>query len=84
MIKSFVAVAVLTTGLAGYAIAKEPGHRHHQHQRHHIPPKPSAYLQPGAPAYVPPPSAETPDIYWSPAGGDPTHYAQTTGFYAGR
>jgi len=28
-------------------------------------------------------SAQAPSIYWSPAGGDPTHYAQTTGFYAG-
>ena len=29
-------------------------------------------------------SAQAPSIYWSPAGGDPTHYAQTTGLYAGR
>ena len=26
-------------------------------------------------------SAQAPSIYWSPAGGDPTHYAQTTGTF---
>jgi hypothetical protein len=83
IIKSLVAAVALTIGLAGYAVGKELAHRHRQHE-HHIPPGPSAYLRSGAPAYVPAPSAGAADIYWSPAGGDPTHYAQTTGFYAGR
>jgi hypothetical protein len=29
-------------------------------------------------------SAQEPSVFWSPAGGNPIHYAQTTGFYAGR
>jgi len=79
MIKSLVAAVALTIGLAGYAVAQEAVHRHHHHHRHHmLQPGPSAYVQPG-------PSADgiNPSIYWSPAGGDPTHYAQTSGFYAG-
>ena len=77
MIKGLVVAAALTIGLAGYAVAQEPAHRHHQHHRDHIQPRPSAYLQPG-------PAAESPDIFWSPTGGNPIHYGQTTGFYAGR
>ena len=85
MIKSLVAAVALTIGLANYAVAQEPAHRHHQHHRHSIQPGASAYFQPGASAYVPPGlSAERPDIYWSPAGGNPIHYAQTKGFYGGR
>ena len=80
MIKTLVAAVALTIGLADYAVAQEPAHRHHQHHRDRI--------QPGVsvePAYVPPgPPAESPDIYWSPAGGNPIHYAQTKGFYGGR
>jgi hypothetical protein len=96
MIKSLVAAVALTIGLAGYAVAQESAHRHHHHHRHHhmLQPGPSAfpqpessdYVQPGPSAYVQPgPSADgiNPSIYWSPAGGDPTHYAQTSGFYAG-
>ena len=29
-------------------------------------------------------SSDPPDIFWSPAGGNPIHYARTSGFYAGR
>jgi hypothetical protein len=29
-------------------------------------------------------SAQAPSVYWSLSGGDPIHYAQTTGFYGGR
>lgn len=85
MIKSLVAALALTIGLAGSAAAQEGASRRHQLHRHHIPPRPSPYLQPGPSAYVAPGAAlGTPDIYWSPAGGNPVHYAQTTGFYAGR
>ena len=93
MIKNLVAALALTIGLAGYAVAQEGAHRHHQHHRLHIrpglspylQPVASPYLQPGPSAYVPPAAAlQAPDVYWSPAGGNPIHYAQTTGFYAGR
>jgi hypothetical protein len=78
MIKSVVAAAALTISLAGYAVAREAAtHHHDQHHRHAIRVRPSPDIQPG-------PSLEAPDIYWSPAGGNPVHYAQTTGFYAGR
>ena len=89
MIKSLVAAVALTIGLAGYAVAQEAvhGHHHHHHHRHHmLRPGPSAYLQPGPSPDVqlgPSFDAINPSIYWSPAGGDPTHYAQTGGFYAG-
>ena len=86
MIKSLAAAVALTIGLAGSAAAQEPAHRHrHHHLHHHALAGPSADLQPGASAYVPPgSSADGPNIYWSPAGGNPVHYGQTTGFYAGR
>jgi hypothetical protein len=92
MIKSLVAAVALTIGLADYAVAQEGAPRHRQHHHHHIRPGlsphvqgPSPYLQPGPSAYVPRAAAfEAPDIYWSPAGGNPVHYAQTTGFYGGR
>ena len=77
MIKSLVAAVALTISLADYAAAREAAHRHHPHHRHHIEPGPSPDLQPA-------PALDAPNIYWSPAGGDPVHYAQTTGFYAGR
>jgi len=77
MIKSLVAAVALTIGLAGYGVAQEAVNRHHQHHRHHIQPGPSPDLQPG-------PSPDAPNVYWSPAGGNPVHYAQTTGFYGGR
>ena len=80
MIKSLVAAVALTIGLAGYAVAREAVHHHHHHHRHHM-------LQPGpSPDLQPEPSADPidPSIYWSPAGGNPIHYAQTSGFYAGR
>jgi hypothetical protein len=81
MTKSLVTAIALTIGLADYAVAQEPAHRHHQHHRHHVQPGPSV----GASAYFPPgPSAESRDTYWSPAGGNPIHYAQTKGFYGGR
>ena len=78
MIKSLVVAVALTISLAGYAVAREmAAHRHPQHHRHHI--------QAGSSPNLPPESSfEAPDIYWSPAGGNPVHYAQTTGFYAGR
>jgi len=71
MIKSFVIAVGLTMGLAGYAVAQDAGHRHHHYRQH--------MLQPG-----PSPEAPSPSSYWSPAGGNPIHYAQTSGFYAGR
>jgi hypothetical protein len=95
MIKSLVAAVALTIGLADYAVAQEAVHRHHHHHRHHMlqsgpsaypQPWPSAYPQPGPSAYVQPGStsdALNSSIYWSPAGGNPIHYAQTTGYYAG-
>jgi hypothetical protein len=87
MIKSLVAAVALTIGLAGYAVAQESVHRHHHHHRHHmLQSGPSAYVQPGPSADVQPgPSADgiNPSIYWSPAGGNPIHYGQTSGFYAG-
>jgi hypothetical protein len=80
MIKSLVAAVALEIGLAGYAVAQEAVHRHHYHHpRHMLQPGPSPDLQPG-----PSPDALNASIYWSPAGGNPTHYAQTRGFYAGR
>jgi hypothetical protein len=47
-------------------------------RQHRLKPGPSPDFQPG-------PSFEAPNssIYWSPAGGNPVHYAQTTGFYGG-
>jgi hypothetical protein len=80
MIKSLVAAVALTIGRADNSVAQEPAHRHHQHHRHHIQPGASAYFQPGASAYVPPgPSAERPDIYWSPAGGNPIDHREGEG-----
>jgi hypothetical protein len=78
MINSLVASAALAIGLAGYAVAQEAPHRHRSHHRH--------YVHTRAPLDdpQPEPSRYAPNIYWSPAGGDPTHYAQTSGFYAGR
>ena len=81
MIKSLVAAAALTVGLAGFAVAQEAAHRHHHHHRHHL-------LQTGpSPDIQPEPSPDAlsaPSVFWSPAGGNPIHYAQTSGFYAGR
>jgi hypothetical protein len=81
MFKCFVAGVALTIGLAGYAVAQEAVHRHvHHHHRHHmLQSGPSPNLQSG-----PSPDTSSPSLYWSPAGGNPIHYAQTTGFYAGR
>jgi hypothetical protein len=76
MIKSLAAAIALTIGLTGYAVAREAAHRHHQHYRHSIQPPPPD------PQLGPPPDANS--IYWSPAGGNPVHYGQTTGFYGGR
>ena len=85
MIKSLVVAVALTVGLAGHAVAQEAAHRHHHHHRHHLAAEPSAHLQTGASAYVQPgPPDDSADTYWSPAGGNPIHYGQTTGFYAGR
>ena len=86
MIKSLVAAVALTIGLAGTAVAQESVHRHHHHRHHMLQSGPPAYVQPGASAYVEPgPSVDgiNPSIYWSPAGGNPTHYAPPSGFYAG-
>jgi len=80
MIKSLVAGVALTIGLADYAVAQETVHRHHHHHRRHmLQSGPSADLQSG-----PTPDTPSPSIYWSPAGGNPIHYGQTTGFYGGR
>jgi hypothetical protein len=76
MIKSLAAAVALTVSLAGYAVAAETAHRDHRHHSRHAQPKPSSA--------VPGRAFDAPDIYWSPAGGNPVHYAQTTGFYAGR
>ena len=81
MIKRLVAAVALTIGLAGHAVAQKEIHRHHHHSRR--------------PMFQPAPSPEslTPSdesssgsggSYWSPVGGNPIHYAQTSGFYAGR
>ncbi len=75
MTKTLVIAVALTIGLAGYAVAQEAAHRHLHHYRHPTP-------QPGPPSDALSPS--TPSSYWSPAGGNPVHYAQTSGFYAGR
>jgi hypothetical protein len=86
MIKSLVAAVALTIGLAGSAVAQESAHRHHHHRHQMLQSGPTAYVQPGPSAYVEPgPSADgiNPSIYWSPAGGNPTHYGQTSGFYSG-
>ena len=91
MIKSLVAAVALTICLAGSAVPREAP-RHHHHYRHHmlqpeptpdaLPPGPSPYaLSPSAPWSS---SGGDNSIYWSPAGGNPIHYAQTRGFYAGR
>ena len=82
MIKCLVAGVALTIGLTGYAIAQETVRRHrhrHDHSQHMLQPSGSPGVQLG-------PSFDliNPSIYWSPAGGDPTHYAQTSGFYGGR
>jgi hypothetical protein len=76
MFKSLLAAVVLTIGLASAAVAQEGVHRHHHHLRHHIHQESSADSQPGA-------ASDPPDIFWSPAGGNPIHYGQTSGFYAG-
>lgn len=81
MIKSLIVAVALTIGLAGPAVAQEAVHRHHHHHgRHMLQPGPSPDLQSGPSPDAPSPSS----VYWSPAGGNPTHYAQTTGFYGGR
>ena len=81
MIKCVVAAVALTIGLSGSAVAQQAVHRHHSHHRHHVlQAGPSPDLQPGPSPDAP----NSPSIYWSPAGGNPTHYAQTTGFYGGR
>jgi hypothetical protein len=75
----WIAAVALTVIAAGDAIAQEAVHRHqHHHRQHRLQPGPSPDFQPG-------PSFEAPNssIYWSPAGGNPVHYAQTTGFYGG-
>jgi hypothetical protein len=80
-IKCLVA-GVALIALAGYAVAQETVHRrdHHHHHRHHmLQSGPSPDLQ-----SAPSPDTSSASIYWSPAGGNPIHYAQTTGFYAGR
>jgi hypothetical protein len=77
MIRILVAAVALTIGLTGYAVAREGVHRHYHHQRDHI----RQLLSPDAQAEAPPDEG---NVYWSPAGGDPVHYAQTSGFYAGR
>jgi hypothetical protein len=76
MFKSFLAAVALTIGLASAAVADEAAHRHHHHLRHH-----TQALSSPDPQSAPP--SDPPDIYWSPAGGNPIHYGQTTGFYAG-
>jgi hypothetical protein len=76
MFKSLLAAVVLTIGLANAAVAQEGVHRRHHHLRHHIQQKSSPDSQPG-------PASDPPDIFWSPAGGNPIHYGQTSGFYAG-
>jgi hypothetical protein len=82
MTKSLFAAAALTIGLAGSAVAQERVHRHHHHHRHQMlqpGPSPDALSPPG-----PSPDSSDRSSYWSPAGGNPIHYAQTSGFYAGR
>jgi hypothetical protein len=71
MIKSLVAAIALTIGLAGYAVAQEAVHRHHNRQRHQM-------VQPG-----PSPDAPNPSAQWSSGGGfscaNPIKCAQTSG-----
>jgi len=77
MVKGLVAALAVTIGFGGAAFAQDGPHRHRERQPHHARPAPSPSPQP-----TPPPDPS--DIYWSPAGGNPIHYAQTRGFYAGR
>ena len=77
MIRTVAAAVALTIGLTGYAVAREGVHYRHHYPRHHI----QQWLSPDAQAEAPP---DNDSIYWSPAGGNPVHYAQTSGFYAGR
>ena len=76
MMKSLVAAIALTIGLAGYAVAQEAVHRHHNHQRHQM-------VRPG-----PSPDAPSPSAQWPSGGGfscvNPILCAQTSGHYAGR
>ena len=82
MIERLVAAVALTIALASSAVAQEAVHGHHHHRHHHnhmLQRGSSPDLQPG-----PTPDELNASIYWSPAGGNPIHYAQTRGFYAGR
>jgi hypothetical protein len=86
MIKSPVAAVALTICLAGSASAREaaPRHHHDHHYHHHRRPMLQAKASPDAFQPGPTSDALNASIYWSPAGGNPIHYAQTTGFHAGR
>jgi hypothetical protein len=57
MIKSLIAAVALTMGLAGYAVAQQAVHRHHNHQRHQM-------VQP-----EPSPDASNLSAQWSSGGG---------------
>ena len=78
MSKILVVAAALTISLVGHAVAQETAHRHPKHSRHHVQPEPS-FPEPQSG-----PPAQAPDVYSTPAGGNPVHYGQTSGFYAGR
>jgi hypothetical protein len=71
MIKSLIAAVALTMGLAGYAVAQQAVHRHHNHQRHQM-------VQP-----EPSPDASNLSAQWSSGGGfscvNPIRCAQTSG-----
>lgn len=84
MIKGLTVAVALTMAFPGAAVAREAAHRHHPHHRPAVQAEPYPGVEPGPPADPRSTSYGAPDIYWSPAGGNPVHYAQTTGFYAGR
>jgi hypothetical protein len=71
MIKSLVAAIALTTGLAGYAFAREAVHRHHNDQRHRM-------VRRGLSL-----NASSPSAQWFSGGGsscvNPIRCAQTSG-----
>ena len=81
MIKRLVLAVALTIGLAGYAVAQKEVHRHHR------PSRPIFQLAPPPESLAPAAQSSSGgggSAYWSPVGGNPIHYAQTSGFYAGR
>jgi hypothetical protein len=76
VIKS-LAAALAIVALSGAAVAREAEPHRRPHRHPHT-------QRDATSSFQPQPSPVAPDVYWSPAGGNPVHYGQTTGFYAGR